>query len=329
MPARPPLVRAIVALILIAALAGAFVFAKRTWGSFLVLRSAYEVGMPAVGAIRAWMTLDYVATTYGVRVEALARRLGLPETAPADTVLRDVADERGLARIDMVREVQVAVADLRPASVGADAGPASEGLGDGFLAALLAYSYPALGLVLLLGAIGAPVPTGVATVLAGSLAAGGEMSWAVAGGLAVAASLLGDITGYGVGRLAGERLLARHGRLIGYSGHRKARIEWLFARWGGSTVLLTRTLVSHLSSLASLLAGASRYAFVPFVAYAVVGRVAWTAAYFGLGYFVGRDLDAGSGLLSSITGLLIFALVAGASARYLVGGASILVRRGG
>ncbi len=73
------------------------------------------------------------------------------------------------------------------------------------------YSYPVLGLTLLLGAIGLPVPTGLATAVAGSLAARGSLSWAWAAALGVIASVLGDAVGYGLGRVLGRRFLVSEG----------------------------------------------------------------------------------------------------------------------
>ena len=319
-PTRSTGLRFLAAAIVAASLLGTFVFAGHAWGSLLVLRSAYQVGVPAVSSVRPWMTLDYVATTYGVPLADLRGRLDLaPETAP-DTVLRDIAGERDIGPIDMVRQVQSAIAALSPRPLPDATGVSEDAVGttgEGFLVALLAYSYPALALVLLLGAIGAPVPIGLATILAGSLSAGGGMDWPLATAVAVAASLAGDTVGYGIGRLAGDGFVTRHGHLFGYAGSRRQRVEWLFHRWGGITVLLTRTLVSHLSSLASLLAGLSRYALLPFMLYATLGRVLWTAAYLGLGYFVGSDLDAASGFLASLTGLIVSLAVAVGAATYV------------
>jgi membrane-associated protein len=328
LPGRSRTMRVLAALVLLASLFATFAFGHRTYGTFLTLRSAYEIGVPAASAVRAWMSLDYVARAYDIPLAALVARLDLPETTDGDILVSELADERGVARIEAVRDVQAAIADLAPASPDTTAAAPEEesgGLADAFLAALLAYSYPALGLILLLGAVGAPVPTGFTTVLAGSLAAGGLMTWPLATAVAVIASVAGDIAGYGIGRFAGD-FVSRHGRWLGYSGHRKARVEWLFARWGGVTVLMTRTLASHLSSLASLLAGVSRYAFAAFLAFAAVGRILWTAAYFGLGYFIGSDLDAASGFLGSLSGLLISALIAVAAAAYLWRGAVVIPR---
>jgi membrane protein DedA with SNARE-associated domain len=308
--------RIVALILLLAGLVGAYQFGWRSFGSFLALRSAYELGAPSVSTVRAWMTLDYVSSNYDIELVRLLAGLGLPPDTSPQTPLFEIGKTSVGERFDIVRATQAVIAaEIAEAPGNGDAADESD---DTFLAALLTYSYPVLGLILLLGAIGAPVPTGFATVLAGVLSADGTMSWPLASLIAVTASVAGDVVGYGIGRLAGEGFVARHGHLFGYSGERKARIEWLFHRWGGITVLLTRTLVSHLSSLASLLAGLSSYAFAAFMAYAAVGRVLWTAAYFGAGYYVGTDIEASGSFLANLTGLLIFASLAALSAHHLL-----------
>jgi membrane protein DedA with SNARE-associated domain len=308
--------RVVAVVLLLAGLVGTYQFGWRSYGSFLALRSAYELGAPSVSTLRAWMTLDYVASNYGIELARLRAGLGLPQDTSPQTPLFKIGETSTGERFDIVRATQVVIAaEIAAAENGEDTSRETDGT---FLAALLTYSYPVLGLILLLGAIGAPVPTGFATVLAGVLSADGTMNWPAASGLAVSASVAGDVVGYGIGRLAGEGFIARHGRLFGYSGERKTRIEWLFHRWGGITVLLTRTLVSHLSSLASLLAGLSSYPFAAFMAYALVGRVLWTAAYFGAGYHVGTDIEASGSFLANLTGLLIFASLAAVASHHLL-----------
>jgi membrane protein DedA with SNARE-associated domain len=110
---------------------------------------------------------------------------------------------------------------------------------------------------------------------------------------------------YAVGRLASERLLERWGRWLGYMSGRQARAEALFERWGALTILLTRTLISHLSSIVSLLAGLHRYRIDAFLALSLSGRVIWTLAYVGLGYTLAGSLDAATDFLKNVTGLLL------------------------
>jgi membrane protein DedA with SNARE-associated domain len=176
---------------------------------------------------------------------------------------------------------------------------------DRILSALLHYGYAILALTLLLGAIGLPVPTGLAATVAGSLAAAGRVDWLAAGLIAIAASVAGDAVTYGLGRGVSEQFLARRGRWFGYTAARQAHAQALFARWGALTVLVTRTLVSHLSSVVSLLAGISRYRLAAFLSIALLGRALWTAAYMGLGYGIGGNLEYATDFLKNLSGFLV------------------------
>ncbi|MBI2958906.1 MAG: DedA family protein, partial [Betaproteobacteria bacterium] len=308
MQVSPRLVRwVLLALIVVATLATA-VSGLRSYRTFLLLRSAQEMGVPNVGNIRAWMTVRYVSHAYDVPETALAERLGLaPETDPG-TSLKSLAAREGQLPFEYVRRVQRAVAGVMPSVSANRRSEATSWLGtigDEFLAALLVYGYPVLGLTLLLGAIGLPLPTGLSAAVAGSLVARGSMSWAWAGTTAVIASVLGDVVGYCLGRVLNREFLEQHGRWFGYTPARQARVESIFDRWGGASVLLSRTLASHLSAVLNLLAGASRYRLDAFVVFTVIGRLMWTSAYLGLGYGVGADLEAAAGFLTNLSFFLI------------------------
>jgi membrane-associated protein len=292
----------------VAAGLGSVVFGFRSYHSFLLLRSAYELGAPKIGAIRPWMTLGYVAATYRAPSAALLDRLGLPPGTDLDATLQSIASREGVSPFLYVQRVQRALAGLVPSPAGdtENASAAWTGsMGEALLAAVIVYGYPALGLTLLLGAIGLPLPTGLSTVVAGSLSAAGKLSWAWAAVVALTASVLGDAVGYGVGRLVSQEFLERHARWLGYTAARHARVESLFKRLGGLSVLLSRTLVSHLSAFVNVFAGASRYRLDRFLMLAVLGRVLWTAAYLGIGYAAGTDLEAASRFLTNLSLLLV------------------------
>ena len=165
--------RILMAVIALSALAS-ILFGLRSYGSYLLLRSAYEAGRPQVSSLRAWMTLDHVAATYRVPMDDLIPRLGLPPDTSGNQSLKTIADQRGVARFDFVRQVQRVLGQSAPEP---ESSQISGGLTDRILSALLIYGYPALALTLLLGAIGLPLPIGVAAVLAGSLVALGNLSW--------------------------------------------------------------------------------------------------------------------------------------------------------
>jgi len=293
--------RILLAVIALSALA-TILFGLRSYGSFLLLRSAYEAGRPQLSTLRAWMTLDHVAATYRVPLGELLPRLNLPPDTSRDETLRTIADKRGVSRFDFVRQVQHALGRSQPAP---QSEQNSSGLSDRILSALLVYGYPALALTLLFGAIGLPLPIGVAAVLAGSLAALGTLRWEWAGLIAVLASFAGDIVAYAIGRAVSDKFLNRQGRWIGYSDERRATVEALLRNWGGLTVIVSRTLTSSLSSVVSIFAGVSRYRFAHFLGFALLGRLIWTAAYLGLGYGIGGNIDAASQFLGNLSGLII------------------------
>jgi membrane protein DedA with SNARE-associated domain len=292
-------------------------FGLRAYRSFLLLRSAYEVGMPQSGSIRPWMTLRYVAAAYHVPEALLTARLTLPAETPPDATLKSLAQREGLSPFSYVQRVQQTIADVAPSNSSPDvqdSGGWFKGVEEQFLSALLVYGYPILGATLLFGAIGVPLPTGLSAAAAGSLSALGRMDWLTAGAIAILASILGDMTAYGAGRAASERFLQRWGRWLGYASGRQARAEALFDHWGGLTILLTRTLMSHLSSIVSLLAGLHRYRIPAFLTFALLGRVIWTAAYMGLGFSLAGSLDAATDFLRNVAGLLLSFTALAASA---------------
>jgi membrane protein DedA with SNARE-associated domain len=308
----------------VAALA-TLLFGLRTYSSFLLLRSAYEAGAPRTSSIRAWMTLDYLATTYRVPKAALVERLELRPDTKLSTSLRSLAEQAGVSPYSYTQHVQRVIAEILP-NIRSDRSSETStwlgAIGDEVLTALLVYGYPVLGLTLLLCAIGFPLPDGVATTIAGSLVSQGRMDWFWAATITVAASVLGDAVSYGLGRWLSREVLERHGHWFGYTSARRARVQALFDRWGSFTVFITRTFMSYLSSVASLLAGMSRYRLSKFLAIAFIGRVIWTAGYLGLGYGIGADWEAATVFLTNLSGLilsLILLAIAGgvASGKYI------------
>ena len=173
-------------------------FGLRTYGSFLLLRSAYEAGAPRTSSIRPWMTLAYIAAAYRTPNGVLLEHLGLPPATDPNASLKFLAEGTGLSAYVFTQRVQRAIADIAP-NVRSNGSNETSGwfgvIGEQILTALLVYGYSVLGLTLLLGAIGLPLPDGIATTVAGSLAAQGRMNWLWAGTITVAASVLGDAIG--------------------------------------------------------------------------------------------------------------------------------------
>jgi membrane protein DedA with SNARE-associated domain len=297
-------------------MAPSLLFGLRTYSSFLLLRSAYEAGAPKTSSVRPWMTLGYVAATFGTSNAALIERLGLPARTDPNTSLKSLAEQAGLSPPAYAERVQRAIADIAPDIRSDQMNQTTSWLGaisEEVLTALLRYGYPVLGLTLFLCAIGLPLPDGVATTVAGSLVAQGRMDWAWAAAITVTGAMIGDAVGYGVGRLLGRELLERHGRWLGYTQARRTRARQLFERWGALAIFITRTFMSYLSPVASALAGMSRYHLLKFAAIALVGRLIWAATYLGLGYAIGADWEAATSFLTNLSALLVSLTLLGAA----------------
>jgi membrane protein DedA with SNARE-associated domain len=164
-----------------------------------------------------------------------------------------------------------------------------------FLSAMTTAGPLALALALFLGPVGLPIPTGLLVLAAGALARQGLMPWATALTLGLAATVLGDLTTYGLGRLGSggvARLTQRRAELW-------QRAQGWFHRRGGLAVYTTRVLLTSLDVPTTLIAGGSGYAFRRFLAWDLAGRATWLLLYGGLGYLAGSQWPVVSQLIST------------------------------
>src|SRR5436305_1042260 len=126
-------------------------FSLRTYHSFVLLRSAYHVGMPQSSSVRGWMTIRYVAEIYRVPEIHLIARLGLPLEISPDISLRSLAERERTSPFQYVQRVQQSIAEIASIAPLSDQGAPSGRWNrfiDDVLSALLRYGYPALALIL-------------------------------------------------------------------------------------------------------------------------------------------------------------------------------------
>jgi len=183
-------------------------------------------------------------------------------------------------------------------------------LSNQLLAGMLTHGYAVLALVLVLAAIGVPLPASLVATVAGTLLAEGELDLVPTLVVAVGACLVGDMAGFGIGRLGGREIARRHGRWFGIGATRMSEAEALFRRWSGPTLFLSRSLLAIIGSAINLLAGASHLRFPIFVGYALLGRVLWVAVFVGLGYAFASSAAKAADFASSLSGLVGIAGVA-------------------
>ena len=183
-----------------------------------------------------------------------------------------------------------------------------------FLEWMVTYGPLALGLALLLGPLGVPIPTGLLVLAAGAFARQGLIAWPVGLAIGLAATILGDAASYTLGRLAGgwgQRLRGRKQVLWQKAQER-------FQRHGGLAIYATRVLLTSLDVPSNLIAGGSRYSFRRFMAWDIVGRVTWIVLYGGLGYALGSQWEAAAALIRGYGGWLAIGALMLATGTWLV-----------
>ncbi len=103
------------------------------------------------------------------------------------------------------------------------------------------------------------------------------------------AAVLGNVVGYGLGRLVGPPLFRERGGLMGQifkpSYVEKTRI--FLDRYGSRALILAR-FVPIVRTFVTLVAGVSRMNFRHFILYTAIGGVLWAVGVTTLGYYLGN-----------------------------------------
>jgi membrane-associated protein len=139
---------------------------------------------------------------------------------------------------------------------------------------------------------------------AGVLAAGGKLPllWAI---LVVAgAAILGDNTGYHIGRQLGPRLFRKEDGVVFRKQHIE-RAEAFYERYGAKTMLVAH-FVPIVRSFAPVTAGAGKMNYMQFVFFDAIGDIAWACSLTLFGYFVGSRIP---GIDKYIEPLLIVVVI--------------------
>ena len=147
-------------------------------------------------------------------------------------------------------------------------------------------SYGALAVfaIIYLESMGAPVPGETVVIASSALAAQGEINLLYALIAVFAGAVLGDSTGYAIGRFGGHRLLQRFGYRVGLTLERLDKLEEVFRR-RGVYVVMTARFVVVLRQLNGLIAGSVRMPWFSFLPANMIGAALWTLTW-GLGPYL-------------------------------------------
>jgi membrane protein DedA with SNARE-associated domain len=148
------------------------------------------------------------------------------------------------------------------------------------------YGLTAIFIIIYLESLGAPLPGESALIGTAALAARGDFLIGHVFLVIWVAAVLGDTTGYAIGRFGGNALLRRYGGMVRLTPERLDSLEELFRRRGAWIVVSARFVIV-LRQLNGLIAGSVLMPFHTFLAANVVGAAAWTACWTFGPYYLG------------------------------------------
>jgi len=181
---------------------------------------------------------------------------------------------------------------------------------------LIQHGYAVLFVWILVEQIGLPLPGAPLLLAAGALAGEGLLSFPPAFGVAVLASLIGNILWYQVGRRRGNSVLSLLCRLSLNPDSCVQRTENLFSQHGERSLLLAK-FIPGLTTIAPPLAGMIRMSLVRFLVFGGLGVCLWAGFFLGLGYLISDQIEE-IALYAARMGVFLGVLLFGSLAAYIV-----------
>lgn len=179
-------------------------------------------------------------------------------------------------------------------------------MSDFLLTQVINYGAPILGVIVFIGALGAPFPGTLIVIAVGAFTRQGVLPWHTTGLVALACVVLGDNLSYTMGHFAREPVLRR------FQGSKQwSKAEETFNNWGGMAVVWTRFLLTGIAVPVNLIAGTSGFGIRRFFIYDLIGEFVWIFGYGGLGYLFGSQWELISDILSNISGLSLGLVILG------------------
>ena len=164
----------------------------------------------------------------------------------------------------------------------------------------------------LLTQLGAPLPAIPTMIIAGAFAQQGYWPAALVVGVAVVASLIGDLPWFYAGRRYGRRVLDTLCRIAIEPDACVRQTENIFDRWGAPSLMVAK-FVPGFATVAPPIAGAFKLALAPFLAYSAVGAALWAGAAVVVGVIFHAQVDSALRWLAEMGGwsALVIGVIAG------------------
>ncbi|MGB9597198.1 MAG: bifunctional DedA family/phosphatase PAP2 family protein, partial [Candidatus Poribacteria bacterium] len=139
--------------------------------------------------------------------------------------------------------------------------------------------------------LGMVVPGESLVIVAGFLSVQGYFDIKTCAIIICLGAILGDSSGYALGRILGRGYFERHKRFLFLKYKHIQKVEVYFQKHGGKTVFLGK-FIGFLRSFGPFTAGMSKMPYKVFVVYNISACIVWALVFSLLGYFFGLSWKA-------------------------------------
>ena len=119
----------------------------------------------------------------------------------------------------------------------------------------------------------------------GVVAGAGDLNIFVVNAVLMAAAMIGDSTGYWLGRATGPRIFDRPDSRM-FKRHHLERTQRFYEKYGGKTIIYAR-FVPIIRTFAAFVAGAAKMPYLRFLPFSICGGIGWVFFMTMLGYKLG------------------------------------------
>src|SRR5207244_7909448 len=118
----------------------------------------------------------------------------------------------------------------------------------------------------------------------GVVCGAGQLDLVLVNVVLMAAAILGDSTGYFLGRQTGPRIFSRPDSRL-FKQEYVTRTHAFYEKYGGKTIVFAR-FVPVVRAFAAFIAGVGKMPYLKFLPYSVCGGIGWIFLMTMLGYFL-------------------------------------------
>jgi membrane protein DedA with SNARE-associated domain/rhodanese-related sulfurtransferase len=163
--------------------------------------------------------------------------------------------------------------------------------------------------IVLLEQIGLPIPAMPILIVAGALAADGDISWPAVLAASLAACLLSDYFWFKAGRFYGKRVLRLLCKISLSPDYCVSQTEDKFRRFGAKSLIVAK-FIPGFNTIAPPLAGAMGTSTPHFLGLSVAGGLLWSGVGIGAGAWFHNSIDKVLDTLDTMGGVALAGLLA-------------------